>query len=91
MHFRSSICVVSLCICCFVNVITRRAECLLRVIPAMRQNGQFERPRNSVQMKLDVRISGDITVNFGPNSITMIKHIQTTEPHIGIDKVSILS
>jgi hypothetical protein len=42
-------------------------------------------------MKLDVRISGDITVNFGPNSITMIKHIQTTKPHIGIDKVSILS
>ena len=48
----------------------------------MRQIGRFGRPAYSVQMEIVMPISGDITVNFGPNSIAMIKHIWATQPHI---------
>ena len=63
----------------------------LSILPAMWHIGQFVCSRNFFQMKIYVQISGDLTVNFGPNSIKMFNSIQTLEPHVGIDKMSILS
>jgi hypothetical protein len=52
---------------------------------------QIRVPQKFGPNEMVVRISGDITVNFGPKPITMIKLIQTTQHHTKIDKVNILT